>query len=280
MQKSVKKRIMNFLAILVIAYILILAVLLASVNYLIFPKFRAAHMTCTPGEYHLKYEDVSIDVTGGVKLCAWYIPCASTSELCIIYNHGNAENISTALSHAVDLAGSLKANLFIYDYRGYARSGGSPSYKTFYDDADAVLNYITSRPDQKGNKFIIYGRSLGGAAAIHMASKYNCHRLITESTFASVPLHVWFQPILFIFSPFVPDYLPSLSKASSIKAPWLIIHGGQDGVINVKNSDVLYRSECEAKKSIFIVEKARHNDVMRLNKAEYLRVVSRFAAGE
>lgn len=274
---SVKKRIMKFILILVITYFILLAGLLSSVDTIVFPRFRATDISLTPKDLNLKYEEVTVKTDDGKKLCCWYVPHETSSETTLIYSHGNAENISKALRHARAIASKLSANLFIYDYRGYAQSEGAPSTKTFFGDCDRVYNYISSRPELKDGKFIIYGRSLGGAAAVHMASKYPCHRLITESTFVSVPLHIWFNPVLFVFYPFVSDYLPTSSKAKDVKAPWLIIHGGRDGVISVKNAHALNALEVPAKRSLYIVDEASHNDVMALRGDEYLNKIYDFA---
>jgi hypothetical protein len=277
---SIKKRIMNFILLLIVAYFLLLSTLLLSVDSIIFPRFRAANIIVTPKNLGLKFEEVFVETKDSNKLCCWYVAAENTSETTLIYNHGNAENISTALPHAAAIASKLNANLFIYDYRGYAKSEGRPSTVTFYDDCDSIYAYLSSRPDLKNNKFIIYGRSLGGAAAIHMASKYPCSRLITEATFVSVPRHIWFNPVLFIFYPFVREYLPSSAKAAGVKAPWLIIHGGRDGVISVKNAYALNELDITAKRSLYIVEEASHNNVMALRGNEYLDRVFDFVNKE
>ncbi len=277
---SIKKRIMKFILLLIVAYFLLLSTLLLSVDSIIFPRFRAANLIMTPKNLGLNYEEIFVETKDSNKLCCWYIAGKNTCETTLIYNHGNAENISTALPHATAIASKLDANLFIYDYRGYAKSEGKPSTKTFYDDCDSIYNYLSARPELKNNKFVIYGRSLGGAAAIHMASKYPCSRLITEATFVSVPRHIWFNPVLFIFYPFVSEYLPSSAKASEVKAPWLIIHGGRDGVISVKNAYALNEVDTSAKRSLYIVEEAAHNNVMALRGNEYLDKIYEFVNKE
>ncbi|HPG57242.1 MAG TPA: alpha/beta hydrolase [Candidatus Wallbacteria bacterium] len=273
---SFKKRVMKFLLLIIIAYFFLLSWLLLSVDIIIFPRFRAPNILMTPKDLGVKYEEISVETADAKKLCCWYAPAEGAGGLTLIYNHGNAENISTAFNHAYAIAKKLGASLFIYDYRGYARSEGAPSTASFYDDCDSVYRYVSSRPELKNDKFIVYGRSLGGAAAVHMASKFPCHRLITESTFVSVPLHIWFNPVLFVFYPFVREYLPSSEKARDVTAPWLIIHGGRDGVISVKNAHALNALDIKAKRSMYIVDEASHNNVMKLRGDEYLNKIYDF----
>ena len=278
MNDSMKKRIKMDILLFTGAYAFILIILIASLDNIIFLPQKAVNEEMTPKTMGFQYEEIFVEVSGGDKLCCWYIPYSpDTSELTIIYSHGNAENISRALPHAAVLSKALKANVFLYDYRGYCKSTGRPSTAVFYDDADLVFKYISERPDQKTNKFIAYGRSLGGAAAIHMASKYGSVRaVISESTFASLPLHAWYNKALFVFYPFVPDPLPSLKKSGAIKSPWLLIHGDSDTTIDFRNCGELYNSKSNAPKEKYIAAGARHNNVYSSDPAAYLKTIEDF----
>ncbi len=278
MNDKLKKRIKMDILLFTGAYALILIILIANLNNIIFLPQKAVNEEMTPKTMGLNYEEVFLDASGGDKLCCWYVPySAETSAVTIVYSHGNAENISKALPHAAVLAKALKANVFLYDYRGYCKSTGRPSTAVFYDDADAVFKYISGRPDQKNNKFIAYGRSLGGAAAIHMASKYdNIKAVISESTFASLPLHAWYNKTLFVFYPFVPDPLPSLKKSAEIKVPWLMIHGDGDRTIDFRNCGELYNSGSKAARDKYIAAGARHNNVYSSAPEAYLKALEDF----
>jgi dienelactone hydrolase len=39
-------------------------------------------------------------------------------------------------------------------------------------DAQAALTYLESRQDLNSGAIVVYGRSLGGAVAIHLAAQY------------------------------------------------------------------------------------------------------------
>lgn len=60
-----------------------------------------------------------------------------------------------------------------------------------YKDGKAAFDYLLQRKDINHNKLYIFGRSLGGAVAIQLASEptYSCHTqgLIVENTFTSLP---------------------------------------------------------------------------------------------
>ena len=58
-------------------------------------------------------------------------------------------------------------------------------------DSEAALSYLLSRTDIDTNKIVIFGRSLGGAVAIALASNElyvdKAYALIVENTFTSIP---------------------------------------------------------------------------------------------
>ena len=58
-------------------------------------------------------------------------------------------------------------------------------------DSEAAFSYLLSRTDIDTNKIVIFGRSLGGAVAIALASNElyldKSFALIVENTFTSIP---------------------------------------------------------------------------------------------
>lgn len=58
-------------------------------------------------------------------------------------------------------------------------------------DSEAALSYLLSRTDIDTNKIVVFGRSLGGAVAIALASNElyvdKAFALIVENTFTSIP---------------------------------------------------------------------------------------------
>lgn len=79
---------------------------------------------------------------------------------------------------------------------------GSPSQKGIEMDAGAALQHVRARSDVDTNQIVLYGKSLGGAVALHMASKHESEirAAVVENSFLSVP-------------EMVPRVLPFLSFA-------------------------------------------------------------------
>lgn len=54
------------------------------------------------------------------------------------------------------------------EYRGYGLSQGSPSEEGFYMDAQAGIDYLSTRTDINTNEIIVFGRSLGNESQISL----------------------------------------------------------------------------------------------------------------
>ena len=108
-----------------------------------------------------------------------------------VYFHGNAGNIGHRLENAKVLYKTLKCNILLVEYRGYGMSDGIPSEEGFYQDAQAAYDFVDSREDLDSSKIVIFGRSLGGAVAIDLASRCDYRdrllALVVENTFTSIP---------------------------------------------------------------------------------------------
>lgn len=57
-------------------------------------------------------------------------------------------------------------------YRGYGHSQGSPNQRGLQLDAQAALEHLLSRDDINTDAIVVYGRSLGGAVAMHLAADH------------------------------------------------------------------------------------------------------------
>ncbi|TBR16791.1 alpha/beta hydrolase, partial [bacterium] len=98
-------------------------------------------ITVIPRSLGMEFEDVTLTAADGVKLNGWFIPAAKPG-LTVLFCHGNAGNISNRVEKAAILH-RLGLNVFVFDYRGFGKSEGSPTEKGTYLDADAAYGYLT-----------------------------------------------------------------------------------------------------------------------------------------
>lgn len=77
------------------------------------------------------------------------------------------------------------------EYRGYGLSTGAANERGFYSDARSAIDYLLNRHDLDHNQIFLFGRSLGGAVVIDVASDPNYTNkimgIIVENTFTSIP---------------------------------------------------------------------------------------------
>jgi fermentation-respiration switch protein FrsA (DUF1100 family) len=147
--------------------------------------------------------------------------------------------------------------VLIIDYRGYGKSEGNPTEQGIYKDAAATYDYLASRSDMRGQNFISYGDSLGGAVAVDLAAKRAIACLIVDSTFSSA------ADMAKKIYPFVPSFfiqtkMDSMGKIRNITVPKLFIHSVEDEIVPFALGKKLYDAAPDPKEFIEIV--GSHND--------------------
>jgi fermentation-respiration switch protein FrsA (DUF1100 family) len=140
----------------------------------------------SPSDFGLEFQEVRLTAADGPRLHGWFIPAAGARNL-LLFCHGNAGNISHRLDNLARLHAAGVA-VFIFDYRGYGKSQGSPSEKGMYLDAEAAWDWAQAQAQarRQGGRVVIFGRSLGGVAALHLATARQPAGLVLESTFTNL----------------------------------------------------------------------------------------------
>ena len=257
-------------SILVSAYLgLMLFMYLFQSQLVYFPSRR---IEITPEQAGLNFEDLYFTAEDGTSLNAWYIPAESTRTT-ILFCHGNAGNISNRLE-SIEQFHRLGLNVFIFDYRGYGQSKGSPDEEGTYQDAFAAWQYLIERKDLQPNEIIIFGRSLGGAVATWLATQTEPLGLIIESSFTSIP------NLASKVYPFIPVRLLSRFQYNSeenikrIKAPVLVVHSRDDDIIPFDHGKSLFARASEPKR--FLEINGLHNDGYLISENDYLSGIAAF----
>ena len=216
--------------------------------------FPGKRIKYTPDEIGIDYEDLYIRTSDGVEINAWLIKCAKTAAASarpatVIFAHGNAGTMGERLVK-IKFLHDFGVNVLAFDYRGYARSSGTPSERGVYRDAKAVFDYLNTRQDIDPSKIIAYGSSLGGAVMIDLAVKREVAALIVESSFTSA---VAIGKRLY---PYLPGFMMSIkfdsvSKIRKVKVPKMILHSPRDRIIPYDMGKELFQ---EAKEPKYFVE--------------------------
>ncbi len=134
-----------------------------------YPEFGRS-ITGTPDDLGLAYEAVEITTADGEILRGWFVPApAATPAATVLFLHGNAGSISHRLDY-LPMFYRLGYNTFIFDYRGFGESSGTPSEPGTYLDAQAAWQYLIEKKTLPPDNVVLFGESLGGAIAAWLAA--------------------------------------------------------------------------------------------------------------
>jgi len=210
----------------------------------------------TPADVGLDYRDVTFRNRNGTALHGWFIP-NENAQYTMLYLHGNAGNI-THRTESIRQFHSLGLAIFIFDYSGFGKSAGRPGERATYLDADAAWDHLTVAEGIAPERIILFGRSLGGAVAIELATNVDPAAMIVESCFTSIPelgarVYPWL-PIKFI----ARYRYDSLSRVPEIRVPKLFIHSLDDETVPFGMGKRLYNRAHRPKQ--FMRIRGGHND--------------------
>ncbi len=257
-----------------------LAIIGLQVAPLLFEKrfiyFPYPELELTPADLSLEFEEVSLATEDGVRLHGWFLPVPDASWTVLVC-HGNAGNISHRLDRALLLQSKLRSSVFLFDYRGYGKSGGSPDEEGTYRDGRAAYDYLVDRGVSSG-QIVLFGESLGAAIAIEVAIRKPIAALVLESAFTSIP------DMASAVYPFLPlgrlvrTRYDNLAKISSVRSPLLVLHGTRDRTVPFEQGQRLFKAASEPKR-FFAISGAGHNDTFLSGGDAYWRAWQDFLEG-
>jgi len=230
--------------------------------------FPTSDVALTPERVNLEYEELFIKAGEKDSIYAWFFPKEVNylTRKTIIFADGNAGNMSYRLE-TILFINQIGANVLMFDYRGYWKSSGKPSEEATYEDVMACYNWLVEVKGIRPENIIIFGRSLGGAVAVDLASKVSCGGLIVESSFTSTPdmaAHVFPLFPVRILSKYKYD---SINKIKNVNCPILVTHSPDDEIIPFKMAQMLFDEAKEPKR--FVSLSGGHNDREYLQDSTY-----------
>ena len=251
-----------WVAVLVVA-VLVVPVLLE--KRLIYFPFRTLEVT--PTELGLRSEDVNLVAEDGVAIHGWFLPVEG-SRFTVLVCHGNAGNISHRLDRALLMHGKLKTDVFLFDYRGYGRSQGTPDEAGTYRDGRAAYRYLVQDRGIAPEKLILFGESLGAAVALQVALDAPCRGLVMESPFASIPEMARSVLPFWPLGSLLRTRYDNLAKVGRLKVPLLVLHGERDRTVPFAQGRRLFEA-APSPKHFFAIPGADHNDTYLIGGEAY-----------
>lgn len=216
-------------------------------------------------------EDFEMTADDGLTLHGWHFAGRKLVNLqsrrIVLYFPGNAGCRRNRLADVTDLT-ELGCDVVIMDYRGYGENPGDPSETKLHADAQALWTAVRERWNYEPREIVLFGESLGGAVAIHLAAEMSrAHMppaaLIVNSTFASMGDTVaWHYPC-YPFRYLLFDPFPSIRRIPDVTCAFLQFHGTADETVPFTHGEKLFAAAPPAGHGIakrFIkVEGAGHN---------------------
>lgn len=180
---------------------------------------------------------VAVGEQGEQELALWWLPHADAQAPGLLYLHGTLRNLYGNLPKINALREAGFAVLAV-DYRGWGESTAIvPSEASIAADAMRAFAELQRLQPNAGRR-VIFGHSMGGAAAVALASTLRGGRdygaLVLESTFTRLPdvaaeAGFWGR----IAASATTLQFDSLARIGRIDAPLVMLHGSADATVPV-----------------------------------------------
>jgi fermentation-respiration switch protein FrsA (DUF1100 family) len=217
-----------------------------------FIYYPSRTLEADPSSVGLAFHDVAFTAEDGMRLHGWMIPGRTPTTL--LYSHGNAGNIGDRVAMARLFVDQLGAGIFMYDYRGYGRSEGTPSEAGLVSDALGARAALL-REGVAPEHVVYFGRSLGAAVTLDLALAHPPRAVVLEAPFASV--RAMANTVMPGAGYLFRTRWDSLAKIPRLRAPLLVLHGDADEVVPYAQGRAVFEAAPEPK-TFFTIRGGRH----------------------
>ncbi len=210
----------------------------------------------TPESQNVVADDLRLDLDGAT-VQIWRL--AGDEKDAVIYFGGNAEDVAQNIGQFARIFPD-KA-IYLVNYRGYGASTGAPSEIAISADALAVFDHVS----QVHSSISIVGRSLGSGVAMFLAATRNAQRLVLVTPYDSIARLAQSSFPIFPVSAMLKDRYDSLSHASSISIPTLMLIAERDEFIPMKSSRNLAAALNPSMTTVNVIGNAGHNTIQNFD---------------
>jgi pimeloyl-ACP methyl ester carboxylesterase len=256
--QSWKRRAARLAAFVGYTYVLVLLMLMALENRLLFPgRHRLGWDDPPPG---LRVEELTLTSADGTAIGAWWCapPGWEPGQGAVLFSHGNGDNLSHWGDRYLLWQKELGTAVLGYDFPGFGKSGGSPTEQSCYDAAAAAHDWLTGQKGIRPGDVILRGQSLGCAMSVELATRQECRAVVLLSPFTSFPdvaqATVPFLPARWL----VRNRMDNLGKMPDVRGPVFIAHSTDDHVVPFRHGERLFEAAV-GRKQFFRSQGIRHN---------------------
>lgn len=240
--------------------------------YFYFPTYDEP---CTPATYGFRYETARFRSSDGTWLHGWFLPARGRNPKgTVVFSHGNAGSLGHHLGFALWWV-EAGYHLFMYDYRGFGKSGGVQERRGMVDDVKAAFTHVSKLRGVDPARLISYGHSLGGAKSVAALAEMKVPGLravIVDGAFAS---YRGMARIMggALAEDLVTDALAPRQLVGKLSpVPLLVVHGTDDEIVPVSQGRELY-SRAVQPKTLFEVKAGRHGSALSADGGLYRKKV-------
>jgi len=263
------RRLLSILRIAAVIGLSVLFIFMLLERRLVFPAPKAVESQVDASEFG--GEDVFFESADGTRLHGQYFLHEQPRGQ-LIYFHGNGIMVSQLSEYADWMRSKYGYSVWVFDYRGYGLSDGSPTGEAVLQDAEAAYAWLVERTGCASEDVILMGRSLGGGLAVHVASLQGARGLILQNTFSSLVATASRQFPWLPVRTVMKTRINSIDKIGKYDGPLLQSHGTSDRVIPYELGRELFETANEPKQ-FFTIEGGSHNGH---NPPEYVEVLLQF----
>jgi len=178
----------------------------------------------------------------------------------VIFFHGNADNIDSYWEYS-ELLWSAGYEVLQFDYRGYGRSWGDPSFDGVIADGRVAIDHASEVTGRPSDDLAFIGLSLGGFVAVHNLKDTPPGVLVTMDMFADTQKMLddgttldlpsgWFFEENFDNLGVLRDMRPEI--------PLLVLHGAADTYIQPEHAELVHAAAGASEKELQLIEGADH----------------------
>jgi uncharacterized protein len=203
-----------------------------------------------------------------VRLHGLWLPQPRADAPLLLYLHGARWDVRSS-AFRMRRMHELGFAVLGIDYRGFGQSTDVlPSETMAYEDARAAWDWLARQ--HPGPPRYIFGHSLGSAIAVQLASEVDDESgVLVEGSFTSLPDVVgsfrWgWLPV----GPLITQRFDAAARVAQVGSPLLVVHGGQDSLIQPELGRALYARAREPKRFV-LVEGGTHHNTNAVGQAQY-----------
>ncbi|MGL4514130.1 MAG: alpha/beta hydrolase [Lacipirellulaceae bacterium] len=224
---------------LLVPYLLIVLAMALLETRLVYPAPPPAPADWVPPEP--QHTDAWADSTDGVRVHGWFYD-REDAQRAVLYCHGNAETVADNDPLARTIRDELRADVLVFDYRGYGKTVGAPSEAGIVADGAAAQRWLAAKTRRPIDEVVIVGRSIGGGVATALAADEGAGALVLQDTFTrltdAASTHYPWLPVRWVMD----NRYDSLERIARYRGPVYSSHGALDRVVPIEQGRRLFET--------------------------------------